>query len=209
MAFDTDRYPVPTASPFDDIEQYVGLLLAAVDSELDRSDVWPDADAQTALGYVQDLKAWLVDLPQEIPMTTPIGGTMEYGGDTAPAGWLLCDGTAVSRATYAALFAVIGTKFGVGDGSTTFNLPNLARRSPIGPGSGWAVGQQVGEETHTLTIAEMPAHTHPTVLRAVSGTAYSGGALGAAGSTGSAGGNGAHNNVGPALVMNFIIRALP
>jgi len=73
MAFDTSVYPAPTASPFADIGQYAGLLLAAVDAELDRWDVWDESEADTALGYVQDLKAWLVDnLP---PPTTP-GVTM-------------------------------------------------------------------------------------------------------------------------------------
>lgn len=54
----------------------------------------------------------------------PLGAILSYGGDAAPTGWLLCDGSAVSRTTYAQLFEVIGTKYGPGDGSTTFNLPN-------------------------------------------------------------------------------------
>ena len=56
---------------------------------------------------------------------TPVGAVQSYAGATAPAGWLICHGQAVSRTTYAALFAVIGTAFGVGDGSTTFNTPDL------------------------------------------------------------------------------------
>lgn len=56
---------------------------------------------------------------------TPTGSVLAFAGSTSPAGWLLCDGSAVSRTTYAALFAVIGTTYGTGDGSTTFNLPNL------------------------------------------------------------------------------------
>lgn len=54
-----DTYPVPTASPLDDIKQWVGLLLAAIDESLDRSDVWPEGEETTALGYVQDLKLWV------------------------------------------------------------------------------------------------------------------------------------------------------
>lgn len=69
MAFDTSTYPLPSASAFVDIAQYVPLLLAAIDAELDRTDVWNESEVDTALGYVQDLKAWLVDnLP---PPTTP------------------------------------------------------------------------------------------------------------------------------------------
>lgn len=98
---------------------------------------------------------------------TPVGGIIEWGNAQPPAGYLVCDGTAVSRTTYADLFAVIGTTFGVGDGSTTFNLPNFKGRTPLGVGLATATGatthtlaQMGGEETHTLTTAEIPAHTH-------------------------------------------------
>lgn len=64
--------------------------------------------------------------------TLPIGSITAYGNETAPANWLICDGSAVSRTAYADLFAVIGTKYGEGDGSTTFNLPNLKGRVPVG-----------------------------------------------------------------------------
>jgi hypothetical protein len=60
------------------------------------------------------------------------GLMLPYGGTTAPSGFLLCDGTAVSRTTYAALFAIIGTASGAGDGSTTFNLPDMRGRFPMG-----------------------------------------------------------------------------
>ena len=62
----------------------------------------------------------------------PIGSIIEYGGTTAPEGWLLCDGSAVSRTTYASLFSTIGTSFGTGDGSTTFNIPNKKGKVGVG-----------------------------------------------------------------------------
>jgi hypothetical protein len=65
----------------------------------------------------------------------PVGAMMPYGGASAPIGWLLCQGQAVSRTTYASLFAVLGTAYGAGDGSTTFNLPNLQQRFPLGKGA--------------------------------------------------------------------------
>ncbi len=82
--------------------------------------------------------------------------------DTAPAGYLICNGQAVSRTTYANLFAVYGTTFGSGDGSTTFNVPNLSARFLMGsgPGGSNAVGSTGGAATVTLTEATMPAHTH-------------------------------------------------
>lgn len=95
----------------------------------------------------------------------PSGTVLPYAGSSAPSGWLLCDGSAVSRTTYARLFAVIGTTFGAGDGSTTFNLPDTRGRSVLGAGSGTgltsrALGATGGAETHTLTEDEMPSHTH-------------------------------------------------
>jgi microcystin-dependent protein len=88
------------------------------------------------------------------------GDTKWYAGSTAPTGTLLCDGTAVNRTTYLNLFAVIGTTFGSGDGVTTFNLPNAENRSIIGAGGTYSVGATGGSATHTLTTAELPAHTH-------------------------------------------------
>jgi len=87
---------------------------------------------------------------------------------STPTGWLLCDGSAVSRATYARLFTAISTTWGVGDGATTFNLPDLRGRALIGDGAGAGltartVGQQtIGAETHTLTAAQSgrPDHGH-------------------------------------------------
>lgn len=82
----------------------------------------------------------------------------------APTGWLMCDGTAVSRATYAALFTAIGTTYGVGDGSTTFNLPNLKGKFPIGLDAADpdfnALGETGGAKTHQLITAEIPSHNH-------------------------------------------------
>lgn len=66
--------------------------------------------------------------------TLPVGTILPYAGATAPAGFLLCDGSEISRTTYAALFATIGTTFGAGNGSTTFNLPNLSEKFIIGAG---------------------------------------------------------------------------
>ena len=90
-----------------------------------------------------------------------------FAGSTAPAGWLICDGSAVSRTTYATLFAVIETTYGTGDGSTTFNLPDLRGRVAVGVGTGTAtdatahaLGQYDGAETVTLTENEIPSHTH-------------------------------------------------
>jgi microcystin-dependent protein len=94
----------------------------------------------------------------------PSGSITQFAGSTAPTGWLSCDGANVSRTTYAALFAIIGTTYGAGDGSTTFNLPNMKGRVPVGYDSTQAefdgLGETGGEKTHLLIVSEMPSHTH-------------------------------------------------
>jgi microcystin-dependent protein len=84
--------------------------------------------------------------------------------NTAPTGWLLCNGSAVSRTTYADLFTAIGTTYGVGDGSTTFNIPDLRGRVPVGADSSQtefdALGETGGAKTVTLTEAQIPSHLH-------------------------------------------------
>lgn len=101
----------------------------------------------------------------------PLPGVIyPYSGANIPDGFLLCDGAAYSRTEYAELFAAIGTMYGSGDGSTTFNVPDLVERVPAGAGDNHAAGEMVGEETHTLTVDEMPAHTHTVSIYYKQGT---------------------------------------
>jgi microcystin-dependent protein len=93
----------------------------------------------------------------------PTGAIIQFAGSNPPTGYLLCNGAAVDRTTYATLFAVIGTTYGAGDGSTTFNLPNLQGRVPVGKSTEAefdVLGETGGEKAHTITAAQMPSHTH-------------------------------------------------
>jgi len=84
----------------------------------------------------------------------PIGTIVAYGGASAPSDWLICDGSAVSRVTYANLFAVLGITYGAGDGVTTFNVPDLQQRFPLGKataGTGSTLGATGGAIDHTHT----------------------------------------------------------
>lgn len=145
-----------------------------------------------------------------------------------PAGWLLCDGSAVSRTVYAALFAALGVVYGAGDGSTTFNLPDLRGRVPAGKDdmggsaanrlttagsgvNGVALGAAGGAQTHTLTAAQMPAHTHTVssvdTENGTRGLVNDGGNMTGGTVTSSSAGNGlAHNNTQPTLIANYIIK---
>lgn len=87
----------------------------------------------------------------------PIGAILPYGGASAPNGWLMCDGSAISRTAYVNLFTAIGTAFGVGDGSTTFNVPDLRSRFPIGAGSFIALG---GSDGIAVEANRTPRHLH-------------------------------------------------
>lgn len=177
---------------------------------------------------------------QALAAAVPVGSVTAFAGSAAPSGWLICDGATPSRSTYSALFAVIGTTYGVGNGSTTFTLPNLKGRAIVGrdPSDGdttalnfSSLGAARGAKTHTLSTSEMPSHAHgpgtsvdndgntdgrssnriinaqtqsPGDGWATTGTAT----LGARASTATApvGGSGAHNNLQPSLVLNYIIK---
>lgn len=94
----------------------------------------------------------------------PLGTVLSYAGPTAPDGWLLCRGQAVSRAQYASLFAVISTIYGGGDGSTTFNVPNLEGRLIRGSGaSSWQLATTGGSDAVVLQPNQLAPHAHATI----------------------------------------------
>jgi len=94
------------------------------------------------------------------PDANNVGDIKMTACTTAPSKWLICDGSAVSRTVYADLFASIGTAYGEGDGTSTFNLPDLRGRFAIGKESTTNLGDNGGEKSHTLTTNELPAHKH-------------------------------------------------
>ena len=99
------------------------------------------------------------------PAVLPAGVIEMFAGSTAPTGWLICDGSNVSRRIYSDLFKVIGTTYGVGDGNTTFTLPDMRGRVPMGVGQGAGLTNRTlaataGAETHTIAETNLPAHAH-------------------------------------------------
>lgn len=152
----------------------------------------------------------------------PIGLIVPLATVAIPSGapFLLCNGAAVSRTTYSALFSILGTDWGIGDGATTFNIPDLRGRTLIGHGQGSGLTNRIyggtgGEETHQLTIAELASHQHTQsdgTLRQVSGGSNSIGSPGSSAYTTAAtatypqGSDSPHNNMQPFAVASYVIR---
>ena len=164
----------------------------------------------------------MFDNPTITGDTYPIGAIAPFAGVTTPQNWLLCDGREVSREIYSELFAIIGTTWGAGDGSTSFNLPDLRNRMPVGAGDDYTLASKGGEKEHTLTVDEMPSHGHE--VKDISynvnfGRADGGGGpnfpISGAGSGNSyglvtaleTGGNKPHNNMPPYTGTYYIIKA--
>ena len=150
-----------------------------------------------------------------------LGEIRMFAGNFAPAGWQLCAGQVLAIAENEVLFNLIGTTYG-GDGQETFALPDLRGRLPLHRGNGFTLGEGGGVEEVTLTIQELPMHTHPFVASTNAGTTTNppenllakGGAayiqdVGTAAlnpaSVSSAGGSQPHTNIQPYLCINFII----
>ena len=118
-----------------------------------------DGQPAEILKQVQSIAA---DIRTLVNKVTPIGTIMMYGAERDPEGWMRCDGRLLDRNTYAKLYAVIGLTYG----STTvsnFRIPDIRERSVVGtgPGSKYDIGNKGGNTTVTLSINQMPAHTHP------------------------------------------------
>jgi microcystin-dependent protein len=145
-----------------------------------------------------------------------------FGFNFPPYGWALCNGQILPIAQNTALFSLLGTYYG-GDGTKTFALPNFQGRVPLHVGSGFDLGQAGGEESHALTVGELPSHTHTPVAspngpdKPAPGGNYwssSSGILPYAAAANStmpsgaiapAGGGQLHQNLSPYLVLNFCI----
>lgn len=153
-----------------------GADTSVLRSELENEN--PGTDGARLVGYYDTLNATpttvreaINSLQNDVTQNVPVGTILEYGGSTVSAGFLACDGAAVSRTTYAVLFGVIGTAFGAGDTINTFNVPNFERRVAVGSGGtgtdtlGNAVGNTGGEETHTQATDEVGAHSHTGTTR--------------------------------------------
>jgi len=152
-----------------------------------------------------------------------VGEIRMFAGNFAPAGWMFCEGQLLPISENETLFQLIGTTYG-GDGQSTFALPDLRGRLPLHMGNGFVLAETGGAEEITLTVSQIPAHSHPALASASTGTAGSpsGGVYATAvgfnpyvdgdtnvamnaGMVGSVGGSQPHTNFQPYLCIDFII----
>lgn len=199
-----------TLSPYS-----VAVLLSML-SEAENPLLWDKRVTASQWDEIERMigNAYYELLSEVIVQQAVIGEVREFAFYPVPDNWLLCMGQDVSRATYASLFAVIGTTFGDGDGTNSFTLPDLRWRVVVGINATVEIGDTGGEAEHLLTVGELPSHVHQqTVNNTTPAVRYTAGgsvinqSTGATSSsttpltTQSAGGGEAHNNMQPYMQL--------
>lgn len=211
----------PDSSPVDVVcrslfipnsEAWVAIVTGAI-LELSQPYNWEEYGALTPVECAERMQVMLDEFTFQLGNCHMIGELIAYAGASSPlpSQWLLCDGSSISRIDYPDLFAVIGTAYGAID-TAHFSLPDLRGVVLMGQGNGFTLAAPVGEYEHTLTLSEMPTHSHTEI--AATSVLINGGleapassAVPTPSSTGSAGLGTAHNNIQPSMPITYLIYA--
>jgi len=196
--------------PVVDVDWFKSALFGAL-FELTKSDNWIEM-GDVAVSFAVEEAAQMIDGFKFMNFNPfPVGLIIPFSSDTAPDGYLLCDGGSYAVADYPELFAIVGYVYG-GAGAD-FNVPDLAARVVVGMGGGFGFADSGGELEHTLITDEIPSHTHTIPLTATTLAVEPGEVTVMTPvpfftqDTGSTGGDGAHNNMPPYLVLSYVIYA--
>lgn len=189
---------------------WAGHVRGAIESILiDSGDAYWDGDEDEILDAQRQVMKLLVGV-----VCMPIGSVLPYAGNVAslPDGFVLCDGATYTEVDYTDAYSVWNTAF-KDTMNETFTVPDLRARFVFGASGSYNVGDSGGSETHTLTIDEMPAHSHvytQAVTTVINGglEAPANSATPSVANTSSVGGGQAHNNMPPFLVLSYIVRLL-
>lgn len=174
MSNTSSRLGILSAEGTDDanVPQFTNAIVAKVDAQMMVYASGTIANRPTSTPGSPGIngRAYYATDEQRLYIDYGTGWAVIDGGDpgdikvsarpTAPTGWLPCDGAAISRTTYALLFAAIGTAYGAGNGSSTFNVPDFRDRVPLGASGGRPRGTTGGVESVALSVSELPSHNH-------------------------------------------------
>ena len=222
-----DVYDLPAAGPYEDIASWVPLLLGAIDANLDRDSSWAETDADAALALVGDLIAYISELPDMEKSLVPLGGIIAVTSNAAIENFILCAGQKIQKVEFPELAALwAGGPFDFD--STQLILPDLRQKFIIGTaGVSLPLGSTGGTASETLSINQMPVHTHLQNAHSHGMPSRSNSAFGALGNiprgnnsgtavtydtyettatNQNAGGGQSHNNLPPYLALNYLIR---
>lgn len=196
--------------PLVNVDWFKHALFGAL-FELTKPDNWIEM-GDVAVSFAVEEAARMIDGYQFMLFNPfPVGLVLPFGGDTAPDGYLICDGSDYAIEDYPELFAVIG--FAFGGAVDRFNVPDLGTRSVVGTGAGFSLATSGGEIDHTLDTGEIPSHSH-TIPLTTTTLAVEPGEVTVltpipifTADTGNTGGGGSHNNMPPYLALSYVIYA--
>ena len=196
--------------PFPAVDWFSWAILGAV-TEMTNPNNWVGSSDEEVSYAVSEANRMLASFKVLNFNPFPVGLILPFSSDTAPPGYLLCDGSSIAVADYPELFAVVAYSFGGSGGN--FNIPNMVNRVAVGSGSDFDFAATGGESEHTLSTTEIPSHSH-TIPFTVTTLVLEPGEVTAltpipllTQDTGLTGGDGAQNNLQPFLALNYVIYA--
>lgn len=202
------RFVINLPDSWDWWADFLGALLP-----LTQEENWEEYGALSAEEMSDEWRAIFLDMTEGLELAIPVGSIVAFAGAVVPDGWLLCNGQAISRTLYSELFALVDLTYGSGNGSTTFNVPDIRGRVVVMRDQSQSefdfLGEIGGDIDVQLTLAQMPSHTHtiPTYNQSSPGPYFAtSGGTDQVSFSNSAGGGEYHPNLQPYFTLNYLIK---